>query len=86
MSELTPYQRRHLRVRKAAEDGSIQKLVDDGYTIQQIATIYEVSDTTIKRFSKDGLINFKQSRGRKVHTTLVSEWSPMKRLAMSNKW
>lgn len=86
MSQLENRVTRCHRIDRDADTGKLQKLINDGYTIQQLANIYEVSDTKIKRMIKAGKISFKRSRGRRVHTTMVHEWSDMKKLAMCGKW
>ena len=88
MSELTPYQRRHMRIQKDVESGKLQELVDQGWTLLQLAKKYEVSDNKVRSFSVayGGPINFNQSTGKKSQINPIDQWSDAKKLALTGRW
>lgn len=69
--------------------GKVQKLVDNGWTILQIAKKYDVSESTIRKQSKLGKLNFMENRNRgskAEEIALLEQMTPAKRLALSGKW
>lgn len=69
--------------------GKVQKLIDNGWTVLQIAKKYDVSESTIKKQSKLGKLNFMESRHRGCkaeEVALLEQMTPAKRLALSGKW
>lgn len=70
-------------------NGRIQRMIDNGWTTIQVARKYEVSESTIKRYSKDGKLSFMENRNRgtKAEEIALSEqMTDAKRLALSGKW
>lgn len=88
MAEPTAYQRRILRLQTDIDNGRIQELVDNGFSILQIAKRYDVSENKIRSYSKiyGGPVFFPQTKGVKKEADVISEWSDAKRLAISGKW
>jgi len=69
--------------------GKVQKLIDNGWTILQIAKKYDVSESTIRKQSKLGRLDFMESRNRgskAEEIALLEQMTPAKRLALSGKW
>lgn len=71
------------------KNGRVQRMIDNGWTTIQVARKYEVSESTIKRYSKDGKLSFMENRNRgtKAEEIALSEqMTDAKRLALSGKW
>jgi len=81
-------QRRLERLKADADSGKIQALVDQGWTILQLAKKYEVSESSVRKvgMSHGGPVRFNYKQGVKSQAVPMEHWSDAKRLALTARW
>ena len=76
------------RMGNDVQSGKVQDLIDQGWTLIQIARKYDVSESYVRRLgaTSGGPLRFKKGRGGSLKQETVSpdKWSDAKRLAMGS--
>lgn len=78
------HQRKIDRLKDAHESGELQKLADQGMTLIQIASKYNVAESTVRRLGANNgtKLKFKGKCNLKNDVESRENWSDAKRLAM----